>query len=39
MIQHDPMAAPYIEPYSLPFHVGCVVLVLGAAIIRNRLVK
>ncbi|EGS32791.1 TerC family protein, partial [Veillonella sp. oral taxon 780] len=32
MIQHDPMAAPYIEPYSLPFHVGCVVLVLGAAI-------
>ena len=39
MIQHDPMAAPYIEPYSLPFHIGCVVLVLGAAIIRNRLVK
>ena len=39
MLQHDPMAAPYIEPYSLPFHVGCVVLVLGAAIIRNRLVK
>lgn len=24
MIQHDPMAAPYIEPYSLPFHIGCV---------------
>ena len=39
MIQHDPMAAPYIEPYSLPFHIGCVVLVLAAAIIRNRLVK
>ena len=39
MIQHDPMAAPYIEPYSLPFHIGCVVLVLGAAMIRNRLVK
>lgn len=39
MIQHDPMAAPYIEPYSLPFHIACVVLVLGAAIIRNRLVK
>ena len=39
MIQHDPMAAPYIEPYSLPFHIGCVVLVLGAAMIRNRLMK
>lgn len=39
MIQHDPMVAPYIEPYSLPFHIGCVVLVLAAAIIRNRLVK
>ena len=39
MIQHDPMAAPYIEPYSLPFHIACVVLVLAAAIIRNRLVK
>ena len=39
MIQHHPMAAPYIEPYSLPFHIGCVVLVLAAAIIRNRLVK
>lgn len=39
MIQHDPMAAPYIEPYSLIFHIACVVLVLGAAIIRNRLVK
>ena len=38
MIQHDPMAAPYIEPYSLPFHIGCVGLVLAAAIIRNRLV-
>ena len=39
MIQHDPMAAPYIEPYSFPFHIACVVLVLAAAIIRNRLVK
>ena len=39
MIQHDPLATPYIEPYSLPFHIACVVLVLGAAIIRNRLVK
>ncbi len=39
MIQHDPMAAPYIEPYSLPFHIACIVLVLAAAIIRNRLVK
>ena len=39
MIQHDPMAAPYIETYSLPFHIACVVLVLAAAIIRNRLVK
>ncbi len=39
MIQHDPMAAPYIEPYSLIFHIACVVLVLGAAMIRNRLVK
>ncbi len=39
MIQHDPMAAPYIEPHSLPFHIACVVLVLGAAIIRNRLAK
>ena len=39
MIQHDPMAAPYIEPYSLPFHIACVVLVLAASIIRNRLVK
>lgn len=39
MIQHDPMATPYIEPYSLPFHIDCVVLVLGAAIIRNRLAK
>ena len=39
MIQHDPLATPYIEPYSLPFHIGCVVLVLGAAMIRNRLVK
>lgn len=39
MIQHDPMATPYIEPYSLPFHIGCVVLVLGAAMIRNRLMK
>ena len=39
MIQHDPLATPYIEPYSLPFHIACVVLVLAAAIIRNRLVK
>ena len=39
MIQHDPWATPYIEPYSLPFHIACVVLVLVAAIIRNRLVK
>ena len=39
MIQHDPWATPYIEPYSLPFHIACVVLVLAAAIIRNRLVK
>ena len=39
MIQHDPLATPYIEPYSLPFHIACVVLVLGAAMIRNRLVK
>ena len=39
MIQHDPLATPYIEPYSLPFHIGCVVLVLGAVMIRNRLVK
>ena len=39
MIQHDPLATPYIEPYSLPFHIVCVVLVLAAAIIRNRLVK
>lgn len=39
MIQHDPWATPYIEPYSLPFHIACVVLILGAAIIRNRLAK
>ena len=39
MIQHDPMATPHIEPYSLIFHIACVVLVLGAAMIRNRLVK
>ena len=39
MIQHDPLATPYIEPYSLPFHIACVVVVLAAAIIRNRLVK
>ena len=39
MIQHDPLATPYIEAYSLPFHIACVVLVLGAAMIRNRLVK
>ena len=39
MIQHDSMATPYIEPYSLLFHIGCVVLVLGAAIIRNQLTK
>ena len=39
MIQHDPLATPYIEAYSLPFHIGCVVLVLVAAIFRNRLVK
>lgn len=39
MIQHDPMAASYIEPYSLPFHIACVILILGAAIIRNRMAK
>lgn len=39
MIVEDPIAYAVIGAYSLPFHIGCVALVLGAAYIRNKIVK